>query len=167
MSDLKALINRTRESRELKRALAVQNTLAGRPWKEVVAEWEVCESFIGKWRHIYQTQGGEGLKLGYKGSSGYLTAEQRTEVIGWLQHPQHWNVGRLRAYLQQRYGVVYQSRQSYYELLHEAKLSWKKSQKRNPKADPDKVKTTRDAIKKNDTGSGAHSEKGNRGAVCG
>lgn len=29
MSDLKTLINTTRESRELKRALAVQNTLAG------------------------------------------------------------------------------------------------------------------------------------------
>lgn len=114
----------------------------------MAAELDVCESFIGKWRHIYRTQGAEGLKLGYQGSSGYLTAEQRTEVMAWLQEPQHWNVGPLRTYLHQRYGVVYQSRQSYYDLLHEAKLSWKKSQKRNPKADPHKVKTARDTIKK-------------------
>jgi putative transposase len=135
----------------LKRALAVKNTLAGRPWKDVAEELGVGQSFIGKWRHIYHHQGVEGLKLGYKGSSGYLPPEAREDVMTWLQKPQHWNIGSLRAYISRRYGVEYHSRQSYYALLHEAKLSWKKSQKRNPKADPEKVKATRDTIKEKTT----------------
>ncbi len=38
MNDLNEFINTTRESRELKRALAVKSTLAGRAWKEVAEE---------------------------------------------------------------------------------------------------------------------------------
>ena len=148
MSDVNELINTTRESRELKRALAVKNTLAGRPWKEVAEELGVCESFIGKWRHIYDSQGIEGLKLGYQGSSGYVTPEAKADVMAWLQTPEHWNIGSLRRYLQRQYGVEYQSRQSYYALLHEAKFSWKKSQKRNPKSDPEQVTITRETISK-------------------
>ncbi len=148
MSALHEFINTTQESLELKRALAVNNTLAGRPWKEVAEELRVCESFIGKWRRIYKEQGVTGLKLGDKGSSGYLTPEAKADVMAGLQKPQHWNIGSLRAYLQCRYGVEYQAKQSSYDLLHEAKLSWKTSQKRNPKADPEKVTTTRDTIKK-------------------
>ena len=167
MSDLNALISTTRESRELKRALAVKSTLAGRPWKEVAEELGVCESFIGKWRRMYAEQGAEGLKLGYKGSSGYLTPEATTAVIAWLQMPQHWNIGSLQAQLHRQYGVVYQSKQSYYDVLHEAKLSWKKTQQRNPKADPGKVKATRDTIKKNDARGGGNHQEGHRRGVCG
>ena len=88
MNDLKDFIKTTRESRELKRALAVKNTLAGRLWQEVAEELGVGQSFIGKWRHIYKLHGVEGLKLGYKGSSGYLSATERAEVMTWLQEPQ-------------------------------------------------------------------------------
>lgn len=165
MSDLNEFIKTTRESRELKRALAVKNTLVGRPWREVAEELGVCESFIGKWRHIYGKQGIEGLKLGYKGSLGYLTPDAKADVMAWLQEPQHWNVGSLRGYIHRRYGVVYQSRQSYYALLDEAKLSWKKTQKRNPKADPEQIKETREAIKKNASGSSANYKQGDRGRV--
>lgn len=148
MNDVNELLKTTRESRELKRALAVKNTLAGRPWREVAEELGVCESFIGKWRHRYTLHGVEGLKLGYKGSSGYLTDDEKAEVRTWLQEPQRQNIGSLRAYLQRQYGIVYHSRQSYYALMQEAKLSWKKTQKRNPKADPEQVKATRAVIKK-------------------
>jgi len=149
MRDLHEFIKTTRDSRELKRALAVKNTLNGRSRLEVMEELGVGESFIGKWRHRYATQGVEGLKLGYKGSSGYLPSDAKAEVMTWLQeHPEHQHVGRLHAYIQRRYGVTYRSRQSYYALLREAKLSWKKSQKRNSKADPEQVKETRKAIKK-------------------
>lgn len=167
MSDLDTFIKITRDSRELKRALAVKNTLAGHPWQEVVEELGVCWSFIGKWRQIYAEQGVDGLKLGYKGSSGYLTPDERAEVMRWLQKPQHWDVVSLRAHIQRRYGVVYKSRQSYYTLLHEAKLSWKKTQKRNPKADPEKVMETRESVKKNDSGGVKDSEQGNGRTVCG
>ena len=92
MNDLKKFINTTRDSRELKRALAVKNTLAGRPWSEVAKELEVCESFIGKWRQIYAEQGIEGLKLGYKGSKGYLSVDAKVDVLKWLLKQPHWSV---------------------------------------------------------------------------
>jgi putative transposase len=168
MSDLETLIKTTRESRELKRALAVKNTLAGHPWKDVMEELGVSWSFLGKWRQRYERQGVEGLKLGYKGSSGYLTPEAKADVIVWLQEPHHWSVADLRAYIHRRYGVEYQSRQSYYDLLHEAKLSWKKTQKRNPRADPEKVMATRTTIKKKNGSRGEEdSEQGHGRAVCG
>ena len=130
MHALNDFIKTTKESRELKRALAVKNTLAGRLWQEVAEELGVGHSFIGKWWHIYALHGVAGLKLGYKGSSGYLTDDEKADVFPWLQEPERWNIGSLRAYIQRRYGVVYKSRQSYYALMHEAKLSWKKTQNR-------------------------------------
>ena len=157
MNDLKRLINTARESRELKRALAVRNTLGGRPWFDVAKELDVCESFIGKWRQIYAKQGIEGLKLSYKGSKGYLDAQAKTDVMKWLLEQSCWNVESLRNYIQKRHSVRYRSRQSYYALLHEAKLSWKKTQKQNPKADP----------KKNQSRSTAHSQSGNGRLICG
>ena len=148
MSDLKTFIKTTRDSRELKRALAVKNTLAGRSWNNVAKELQVCESFIGKWRQIYTEQGVEGLKSGYKGSTGYLSFEAKIDVLGWLKKQPHWSVECLRNYIQKRHDITYRSRQSYYALLHEAKLSWKKTQKRNPKADPEKIKETREVLQK-------------------
>jgi transposase len=53
MDALQEFIRTKRDSRELKRALAVQNTLAGRPWAEVASELGVTESFISKWRARY------------------------------------------------------------------------------------------------------------------
>jgi len=167
MSELDTFITTTRDSRELKRALAVKNTLAGHPWQAVVEELGVCWSFIGKWRQMYAEHGVDGLKIGYKGSSGYLTPDARAEVMEWLQKPRRWNLGSLRTHIQRRYGVVYKSRQSYYALLHEAKLSWKKTQKRNPKADPEQVMEARETIKKNDARGVQDSEQGDGRAVCG
>lgn len=149
MRDLNECIKTTRDSRELNRAFAVKNTLNGRSRAEVGEELGVGESFIGKWRYRYATQGIEGLPLGYKGSSGYLTPDAKADIMTWLQeHPQHQKVRSLHGYIQRRYGVAYRSRQSSDALLREAKLSWKKSQTRNPKADPEQGKETREAIKK-------------------
>jgi transposase len=64
MSALNELIKTTRASRALKRALAVKHTLAGRPWKGVAEELGVGESFSGTWRHLYEQQGIEEVKLG-------------------------------------------------------------------------------------------------------
>ena len=149
MTDLREFIRTTRESRELKRALAVKNTLAGRPWQAVADELGVCRSFIGKWRKVYAQAGIAGLRLQYKGSRGYLTAARKTAVITWIQQQKQWSVTALRTHLLYTYGVRYQSRQSYYALLKQARISWKKTQDRQPKADPQVVAATRETIKKN------------------
>lgn len=42
-------------------------------------------------------------------------------------------------HLEAEYGVVYQSRQSYYSLLQQAGFSWKKSHPTHPEKDADQV----------------------------
>jgi len=49
-------------------------------------------------------------------------------------------------YLDEQYGVIYQSKQSYYDLLSAAGISWKKSQKLNPNYNPELVKKKREEI---------------------
>jgi len=46
-------------------------------------------------------------------------------------------------YLDERYDVIYQSKQSYYDLLSAANISWNSSQKINPRSDPELVKKKR------------------------
>jgi putative transposase len=74
--------------------------------------------------------------LGHSGSVGYLDPEQQQAVISWLKHKNYWNLAELQAQIEQEYGVVFDSKQSYYTLFEQAGISSKKTQKRNPKADP-------------------------------
>ncbi len=86
-----------------------------------------------------------GLRLGYQGSAGYLEPEQRQSVITWLQLKDYWNLKELQGHILAEYDVVFDSKQSYYTLFEQAGISWKKTQKRNPKQDPVLVqKKTRD-----------------------
>jgi len=149
MEMLQEFIRTTRDARELKRALAVQNTVAGRPRADVAAELGCAVAFVDKWRWIYDRQGVAGLRLGYKGSTGYLTPPQKAEICTWIQAQSTWDVGSLEAYIAQGYHIRYKSKKSYYALLKAAKMSWKKSQDDHPDADPKDVETTREVIKKN------------------
>ncbi len=75
----------------------------------------------------------------HQGSRGYLTPEQRQGVVKWLQQKNYWNLDELQQYVEQQYNVVFESKQSYYSLFAQAGISWKKTQKCNPKADPQAV----------------------------
>ena len=71
---------------------------------------------------------------------GYLKPDERAAIMDWLQKNNYWNLGELKAYIEERYEIVFSSQQSYYEIFDSAGLSWKKSQKRNPKTAPLLVK---------------------------
>jgi transposase len=143
MDAIQEFIHTDLDGRELKRALAVQNTLAGRPWAEVADELGVKESFISKWRVRYKHGGVEALRLGYTGSTGYLQSQEKQAVIDWIKGQKTWDVQHLQDHIETTYGVQYKSRQSYYTLLHEAGMSWKKLQDRHPKGDPDDIAAKR------------------------
>jgi hypothetical protein len=51
-------------------------------------------------------------------------------------------------YIEDKYDVCFKSHQSYYTLLDEAKISWKKTQKSNPKKNDELVKTKKIEIEK-------------------
>lgn len=139
MRELNEFIQSNPDPRELKRALAVQMVSQAYPYVEIAQVLQVSIGFISKWKQIYDSEGVGGLRLRYRGSAGYLNSQQRQSVIGWLQKNNYWNLTQLQNHVEDVYGVMFASKQSYYELFAEAGISWKKTQKRNPKADPEAV----------------------------
>ena len=140
LEELTLFIKSNPDPRELKRALTVQMWLKGYKHREIQESLSVSSGFISKWSQLHNLRGLLGLKLGYRGSSGYLTANQKAATLNWIKEQNYWYLPELQAYLEDEYQVVFQSKQSYYALLSEAGLSWKKSQKVNPKTDPEQVK---------------------------
>lgn len=140
---LQEFIQSNPDPRELKRAIAVKMSQQGMTHGQIQEVLGVSSGFISKWNQAYAQQGVFGLKLGHKGSQGYLSEQQRQSVIDRLKEQKYWNLRELQDQLWQQYGVRFKSRQSYYDLFHAAGVSWKKSQKRNPKKDPDLVQKKR------------------------
>ncbi|WP_442921547.1 helix-turn-helix domain-containing protein [Microcoleus sp. S36a_D3] len=129
-----------RTVRELKRAIAVRIAIKGKLYHEISKIWRVSKFFIGYWKKQFKTKGIAGIKLGYKGSKGYLTSLHKTEVIEGLKNKEYWDFDERVTYLEREFGVSYKSKHSYYELLSLAKIIWKKTQKINPKSEPELVK---------------------------
>ena len=136
------------DARELKRALAVHMTQLGFKHRTIQAILGVPSSFISTWKKHYQAEGLNRLRLGDKGSRPYLSADQRSQINAWLASQPQPSVAELAAYIQTQFGVVFQSSQSYYELLSQARYSWKKTQALSPKADPQQGIDKREEIKK-------------------
>lgn len=136
---LQEFIQSNPDPRELKRAIAVKMSLQGLKHHQIQDALSVSSGFISKWTQNYSKQGICGLKLAYLGSSGYLTAQQRLATLTWLKSQESWNLYELQGYIQDHFAVSFKSKQSYYDLFHAAGMSWKKSQKRNPKTDPQLV----------------------------
>ena len=140
MDELSQFIQGNPDPRELKRALAVKMVLQDYRHRKIQTVLQVSSGFISKWTQAFRQRGVKGLQLQHKGSTGYLDDGERLAVVQWLKQKNYWNLQELQAYLENRYDVVFRSLQSYYELFHVAGISWKKTQKRNPKKDPELVK---------------------------
>ena len=79
---------------------------------------------------------GEGLRLKYQGSKGYLSSQQKQNLISRLQRQDYWQLSELQAQIEVEYGVVFASLQGYYSLFAEAGISWKKTSKSDPRKNP-------------------------------
>jgi hypothetical protein len=47
-----------------------------------------------------------GLKLGYRGSNGYLTADQKAATLSWIKAQNYWHLPELQAYLEDQYAIA-------------------------------------------------------------
>lgn len=139
MKKLTEFIQSNPDPRELKRALAVQMVMQDYTYYEIRDVLQVSVGFISKWKQNFEEQGIVGLSLKHQGSMGYLDAQQRQAVLEWLQQKNYWNLSELRQHIEDTDDVVFASNQSYYDLFKEAGISWKKTQKSNPKKDPELV----------------------------
>jgi transposase len=148
MSDLESVISNSTDVREVKRAVAVKMVEEGLKSVNACKVLKVSVAFVSKWKILYKNKGAECLRSGYKGSTGYLSKSQKAEIIKHLEKQEHLSVEELRDYIDKEYGVLYKSKQSYYDLLKSGGLSWHKSQKRNPGRNWEKVLLKREEIKK-------------------
>ncbi|MBD6621330.1 IS630 family transposase, partial [Komarekiella sp. 'clone 1'] len=139
MQSLEDFIKESLDQREITRAMAVKMLLYGYKHKEIMPILNVSSGFISTWKKAFFQNGVEGLKLAYKGSKGFLDAQQHTEVIEWLQTKDEWTLNELEYQIASQYGVTFESKQSYYDLFNEARISWKKTSANNPKHDPEFV----------------------------
>jgi len=146
MSSLEDIID-SPANLEVKRALAVKMIISDFKTEDICALLNVSDSFVSKWKIRYENQGAEALKISYKGGTGFLTEEQRYEIIFYLRQQPHYSVEQLRDYIEGHYGVVYQSKQSYYDLLTAGGLSWHQTQAMNPKRNEAQVLQKREEIK--------------------
>lgn len=149
MKSLDEIINESKDPREVKRALSVKMALSGMPSAQICALLNLSPQYLSKWRIRFEAQGAASLLLAYKGSESYLSAEQLSEITAWIASHESLSIEALRDYLEIQYGVVYQSKQSYYDLLQLGGLSYHKSEKKNPKGDAAQVLERRETIKKN------------------
>jgi putative transposase len=137
--DLLTFLGDHRDVREYRRALAVKLALQGYLYQAISDMLDVTPGFISQWKNAYETLGTDGLLLKYKVSRPFLSAYQRQEVIHWLKAQQEWSVEHLRTHIETTYQVVFQSRQSYYQLLADAGITYKQSQRTNPKRDEERI----------------------------
>jgi putative transposase len=140
ITDLVNLIKSNPDPRELKRALAIKMSIEKQSDEIIAQILGVSKSFIRDWKKAFKAEGIAGIKLGYQGAKGKLTSEQRIEIIEWLKNKNYWHLDELMNHLEDKYDVVYKSKQSYYDLFEQGRVSWKRSQKVNPKFDEDLVK---------------------------
>jgi transposase len=117
------------------------------PTSKITTILGVSESFVLKWKNIFALDGVDALRLQYSGSEGYLSQEQKEEIYKFLQSKVSWTLDELKDHILTTYDVIYQSDESYYSIFENAKISWKKTQKINPKKDPEKVEARRIEIK--------------------
>lgn len=147
IAELQAFITGQRDGRQLKKALAVKLLYQGYRYEAIVAILEVSLGSISSWKQAYETAGLAGFRPRHQGRQSYLDPSQRTAVLDWLNQKSIWTLGELEYHLAETYDVVYESKQSYYDLFEAAGLSWKKTSKVNPKADAQAVAAKKPILK--------------------
>jgi putative transposase len=149
MDKLAKLIEETTDVRELKRAVSVKLREGGMSTAAVGEVLHLPPRTVRAWYQRYEREGVEGLRLKYRGSESYLSVERRQEMEDWLGAQETITVEEVRDELEARYGVVYQSKQSYYDLMEASGLSYHRTEKGNPKRQEAQVRERREEIKKN------------------
>src|SRR5215471_1545183 len=160
MDGLTKLIEETRDVRELKRALSVKLGEEGMTTEAIGAVLQVTQRAVREWRRRYEREGVEGLRVRYRGSESYLSVEQRQEIEDWLGAQDPITLDEVRDEIEARYGLVYQSKQSSYDLLDASGLSYHRTEKGNPNRNAAQVVERREEIKKTGVALGRGSARG-------
>jgi putative transposase len=149
MTSLDEIIDTSQDVREVKRALSVKMLHSGITPGQIHHLLNVSVQYVSKWKTQYEAHGVASLLLAYKGKERYLNASQEHAIVQWIQSQKTLSLAQLIEHIAQNYGVTYKSKQSYYHLLDLGGMSFHRSEKVNPKHNPEKVIEKREEIKKN------------------
>ena len=149
MEDIDEIINEARDAREVKRAVRVKMSAQGFSPAQISEVLNVSQQYVSKWKGLYEAGGGAVLRLGHRGSESYLGAEERHAIVQWIGARETVSVEAVRDYVEEHYGVVYRSKQSYYDLLAAGGMSYHRSEKHKPKRDEAQSLERREESKKN------------------
>ena len=135
----------TRDAYELKRLQSVRLYGAGETIRNIQQVVNAGESSIRQWVMRYQTQGLAGLASQWQGgNANKLTDEQRADLKERIETytPDQliapdvrlddglfWTMSDFQIIVEQWYGVVYSSENSYYNLMRACGLSYQKAEK--------------------------------------
>lgn len=148
MTTLDDLISTSTDPREVKRALSVKMLRSGMVPKTITELLNVSEQFVSKWKIRYEQEGAIGLHVAYQGKSAYLNPDQKQAVVAWIGGQETVSVEALREHIEEEYDVIYRSKQSYYDLLSAAGMSYHRTEAVNPKRDEAQILHKREEIKK-------------------
>lgn len=140
IQDFRQAEQRTRDVHELKRLQAVRLYGSGISLREILNVVACGESSVRQWAQHYRHNGLEALQSHWRGANANkLTSEQRAElrervrayrpVDLHLSQGQFWTVSDLRLAVQQWYGVMYHSEDSYLHLLHLFGFSYQRAER--------------------------------------
>ena len=96
------IIEKSKETREVKRALAVKMSLKKIKHQEIGRILQVSKAFVSKWCLYYKEQGAKGLLLNYKGKKSYLKEEEKEEIITYLRNQEHSSVEKISTYIKEK-----------------------------------------------------------------
>jgi transposase len=124
-----------------RRANAIVLLDRGMSCADVSSVFLLDDDTVRTWFRFYMEDGIEGLAgFGYEGSDGHLNVEQRQLLKSWIADALPRTTRHVGAWIEQQFGIVYQSRSGLVALLHRLGMEHRKPQAVSQKLDVDKQK---------------------------
>lgn len=139
LDQVTTFLDSTKDAREYKRAMAVKLLLLEFEPCDIADMLHVTESFVSKWKKLAFAHGVDCFVIKYHGYQGYLTLEQRQSITVWIKAQKTWTIDDLITFVRTTYGIEFKSRQSYYDMLDEANITWKRAHSQHPDKDADRI----------------------------
>ncbi len=128
-------------SRVTRRANAVVLLDAGWSCREVADALLLDDDTIRSWRKLFEQRGIEGLtSFEMGGSAGFLSAAQEDDLKAWVAATLPRATRQAGAFIEQEFGLVYESRSGLIALLHRLGLEYHKPNEIPRKLDEEKQK---------------------------
>jgi transposase len=94
---------------------------------------------VRTWYRLYEEDGFEGLaSFGYDGCACRLNDQQQDRLKAWISETLPRTTSEVGAWIEQEYGIIYESRSGLVALLHRLGMEHRKPKAVSSKLDPDK-----------------------------